>query len=479
MASKALMKVISLILILVMTMTGCTSPQNNVQTPTPIVSSIAPTEASEPTPKAPEPQGVPVPDWAKDATIYEVNVRQYTKEGTFKAFEQHLDRLKKMGVSVLWFMPVYPISQVNRKGTLGSYYAIADYTGINPEFGSEEDFKALVQKCHDKGFYVMLDWVANHTGWDHVWINEHPDWYTKNAKGNITHPAGTDWTDVADLDYNNQDMRKAMLEAMTTWVKDYGVDGFRCDYASGVPMDFWNEAREKLESVKPVYMLAEDDRSMAFMTKAFNANYGWSLYHSLNSIAKGTAKAESLKSYLNTNKTKYPVGTYPMHFIDNHDENSWNGTVEERLANAQYPSLALLFTVPGIPMVYSGQEANLNKRLAFFDKDEIDWSNLSNEERITSLVKLKKDHPALWNGIEGGALNFYEVTDPNVLAYERVKENDRVVVLLNLSKDDKTVTVNFPEAVEGKALETGESIAFGQGAQSVTLKAWEYMIITQ
>ncbi|MCX7772776.1 MAG: alpha-amylase family glycosyl hydrolase, partial [Clostridia bacterium] len=414
-----------------------------------------------------------------DATMYEVNVRQYTEEGTFKAFEQHLPRLKEMGIKILWFMPIYPISEKKRNGTLGSYYAIADYTGVNPEFGTKEDFRALVEKCHEMGFKVMLDWVANHTGWDNKWITEHPDWYTQDAKGNIVIPPTTNWSDVADLNYKNEDMRKAMIDAMATWVKDFDIDGFRCDYASGVPLDFWNKAREQLEAIKPLFMLAEDDKSMAFLTYSFNSNYGWSLYHSLNNIAKGTAKASSLLSYFNVNKSKYPTGTYPLHFIDNHDENSWNGTVEERLGQAQYPSLALVFTAPGMPLIYSGQEADLNKRLQFFEKDQIDWSNLKNEAFIKSLIALKKDHPALWNGQAGGDITFLETSDEQVLAFERIKDGDKLLVLLNFSKDEKTVTVKFANKVEGTTFDTQASVSYAQGDQSVTLKPWGYQIVVE
>ena len=269
----------------------------------------------------------PVPEWSDNATMYEVNIRQYTKEGTFEAFSEHLPRLQKMGVKILWFMPVHPISKVKRNGVLGSYYSVADYYETNPEFGTKEDFKRLVDQCHEMGFKVIMDWVANHTGWDNEWIKKHPEWYTKNDKGEIVYPET--WQDVADLNYNNKSMQKAMLKAMTYWVKEFDVDGFRCDYAGGVPYEFWEKARKKLEKIKPVYMLAEDNSSMALLKYAFNSNYGWSLYNDLNSIAKGSKKAESLKSYfLSTIKT-YPDGTYPLHFIDNHDENSWNGTVEE------------------------------------------------------------------------------------------------------------------------------------------------------
>jgi glycosidase len=420
---------------------------------------------------------VSVPKWSDNATIYEVNIRQYTEKGTFKAFEEHLPRLKEMGVKVLWFMPIYPISSAKRLGSLGSYYAIADYQEINPEFGTKEDFAHLVKACHEMGFKVILDWVANHTGWDNAWINENPDWYTKNTQGEIIYPET--WEDVADLNFDNEKLQKTMIKAMTYWVKEFDVDGYRCDYAGGVPLEFWEKARTKLERIKPVYMLAEDDKSLALMKYAFNSNYGWSLYHDLNSIAKGSKKADSLAGYFKNTIKNYPEGTYPLHFIDNHDENSWIGTVEERMGVAQQAMLTLIFTVPGMPLIYSGQEVNLNHRLEFFDKDEIVWEDFQNEELLTKLIHLKLEHPALWNGNAGGKIAFLESSSERVLVYERQKEEDRIVVLLNLS--DKAADVKFKLESEftGTELMTAESISLIAGENEMSLEPWEFVVISK
>lgn len=418
---------------------------------------------------------VMVPEWSVNATMYEVNIRQYTQEGTFKAFEEHLPRLQEMGVKILWFMPIYPISREKRLGSLGSYYSIADYMEINPEFGTKEDFKNLVERCHEMGFYVILDWVANHTGWDHEWINKHSDWYTKNAQGEIIYPEN--WEDVADLNYDSKAMQKEMKKAMIYWVKEFNVDGFRCDYAGGVPLEFWESVRKALNKIKPVYMLAEDDRSMALMRYAFNSNYGWSLFHDLNSVARGAKKASSLKSYFTNKITAYPPGTYPLHFIDNHDENSWNGTVEERMGEAQQAMLALIFTVPGMPLVYSGQEVNLSHRLEFFEKDEIVWEDFVNEELLTKLIHLKLDHPALWNGDAGGEMKFLKVSSERVLAYQRENEEDRIVVVLNLSDSDRTLTLTMDCEFEGKDLMTADTVSLNVGANELTLKPWEFLIL--
>jgi glycosidase len=420
---------------------------------------------------------VKVPDWSDNATMYEVNIRQYTQEGTFKAFEEHLPRLKEMGIKILWFMPIYPISLEKRLGSLGSYYAIADYQGINPEFGTKEDFQHLVDTCHEMGFKVILDWVANHTGWDNAWIRENPDWYTKNAEGEIIYPET--WEDVADLNFESKDMQNAMIKAMSYWVKEFDVDGYRCDYAGGVPLDFWENVRTKLDRIKPVYMLAEDDRSMAFLKYAFNSNYGWSFYHDLNNVAKGTKKASSLASYFKNKVKNYPDGAYPLHFIDNHDENSWIGTVEERMGVAQQAMLTLIFTVPGMPLIYSGQEVNLNHRLEFFDKDEIIWEDFQNEELLTKLIHLKLEHPALWNGDEGGEIQFLESSKERVLIYQRHKNEDKILAILNLSNQTTEVQFVMEQDFEGKDLMTTENILLVAGENKLSLEPWECIVISK
>ncbi len=420
---------------------------------------------------------VNVPDWSVNATMYEVNIRQYTQEGTFKAFEEHLPRLQAMGIKILWLMPIYPISFEKRLGSLGSYYAISDFQGINPEFGNKEDFKHLMDTCHEMGFKVILDWVGNHTGWDHPWIKENPEWYTHNAEGDIIYPET--WEDVADLNYENKKMQKAMLKDMTYWVKEFDVDGYRCDYAGGVPLEFWETARKKLDKIKPVYMLAEDDRAMSFMTHAFNSNYGWSFFHDLNSIAKGSKKASTLTSYFENAVMGYPKGTYPLHFIDNHDENSWNGTVEERIGGAQQAMLTLIFTVPGMPLIYSGQEVNLDHRLAFFDKDWIDWNDFVNEELLTKLIHLKLDNPALWNGADGGDMQMLKTSNESLMAFTRQLGEDKVVVILNLSDKAKESKVQYQGDFKGTDLMTGDTVELTTGDNKISLEPWEFLVLSQ
>ncbi|MFW5758171.1 MAG: alpha-amylase family glycosyl hydrolase [Bacteroidota bacterium] len=324
--------------------------------------------------------GVPHPEWSEDAILYEVNVRQFTPEGTFNAFAEHLPRIKEMGVDILWFMPVTPIGQTNRKGSLGSYYSVQDYTAINPEFGTMEDFKSLVEKIHALDMHVIIDWVANHTAWDHEWTTKHPEYYYTDSLGNFTPPYDTDWTDVIQLDYDNQELWSTMIEEMKFWVEEMNIDGFRCDVAYLVPVDFWDMARAELEEVKPVFMLAEADHP-ELMENAFNAGYSWTFHHAMNGIAQGTDSVASLNRYFfEENQGNYPDGTYKINFISNHDENSWAGTVFERLGEAMETFAVLANTAPGMFLLYNGQEAALDKRLDFFEKDTINWDNMKYED---------------------------------------------------------------------------------------------------
>ena len=396
---------------------------------------------------APAAQAMPAqPNWANNATIYEVNLRQYTAAGTFKAFETHLPRLKKLGVKILWLMPVHPISVKNRKGTLGSYYSIADYKKVNPEFGTDADFAHLMSTAHSLGFKVVLDWVANHTGWDNPWITAHPDWYTKDSKGNITWPPGTDWTDVADLNYNNQAMRAEMIDSMKYWVTKFDVDGFRADVAGGVPTDFWNQARVALDPVKPMWMLAEDESNRALLDSAFSANYGWSFLNKMASAASSATAGQGSVAKLSIidaigGLEEYPKGTYAMTFITNHDENSWNATEYERFGKSVKLMSALYFTAPGMPLIYSGQEVGLNRKLAFFEKDEIKWTSSPMTAFYTSLVALKTKNSALATDATPAPVVYLPTQSLSALAYGRADGKNKVLVLLNPSNTPATASL--------------------------------------
>jgi len=310
------------------------------------------------------------PEWAKNATIYEVNIRQFTPEGTFKAFETHLPRLKKMGVDILWLMPIHPIGVENRKGSLGSYYAISDYKAVNPEFGTLNDFKQLVKSAQALDMKIIIDWVANHSSPDNVWVKQgHKDWYTLDSLGRLQPTIGTDWWDVADLNYDNKEMRKEMISSMKYWLTEANIDGFRCDVASWVPIDFWVDARKELDATKKVFMLAEAEE--VEMHKAFDMTYGWNLHHIMNDVAKGKKDVTAFYNYAKDNK--HPKSAYRMNFTSNHDENSWNGTEMERMGESRFAFAVFAATFEGMPLVYNGQETSLDRTLKFFEKDSIDW----------------------------------------------------------------------------------------------------------
>lgn len=415
------------------------------------------------------------PEWSKNAVMYEVNVRQFTPQGTFIAFEEHLPRLKELGVDILWFMPIQPISQKNRKGSLGSYYSVQDYKAVNPEFGTMDDFKSLVKRAHEMGFKVMLDWVGNHTGWDNVWMADHKDWYTQDSLGNIIAPVA-DWSDVADLNYDNQSMRQAMLDALKFWVREVDVDGYRCDYAGGVPTDFWEKARQSLDSIKPVLMLGENQDQMNLLNKAFNINYGWAFHHLMNDVAKGKKTALQMDSLLTREDSIYPEKTYALQFTSNHDENSWQGTEYERMGEAAKTMAILSFAVPGMPLIYTGQEAGLNKRLAFFEKDSIDWSNLEMQQFYQKLIQLKKSQPALWNGEAGGQLNMVPNNLPKqVLAFTREKEDNQVLAVFNLSAQPVDVTLDMAKKENYQEYFSGEKVKIKKQA-TIPLNKWEAKI---
>lgn len=416
-------------------------------------------------------------DWSKNANIYEVNIRQYTEEGTINAFREHLPRLKEMGVDILWLMPVQPIGELNRKGSLGSYYSVKDYKAVNPEFGTMQDFKDLVNEAHELGMYVILDWVANHSSWDNTWAFEHPEYYVKNEDGTFHSPF--DWTDVIEFDYNNPAMRDSMTRALKFWIEEADIDGYRCDVAGMVPTDFWNDAVAQLKQIKPVFMLAEDEDNLSLLEYAFDMNYSWKLLHLMNDMAKGEKNVKDLWAYINWNNQTYSPEDYRMNFITNHDENSWNGTVKERMGDAAKAFAVLTYTIPGMPLVYSGQEAGNEKALRFFEKDTIDWSNLVYNNFYTKLNKLKEDNQALWNGLAGGDMfNLNATEDEDVFAFVRVKDDNKLVVIINFSPEKRSFQTGN-EAVIGffKDVFTNENVEIAEGTQ-FDLQPWSYIVLT-
>jgi glycosidase len=389
-------------------------------------------------------------EFLQQAVIYEVNLRQFG-DGGFKEVTNHLPRLSELGVDILWLMPIHPISELNKKGELGSPYSVANYLELNPDYGTEEDFKELIKQAHSKNMLVILDWVANHTGWDNPWITENPDWYTKDLAGNITFPPGTDWTDVADLDYQNQEMQEAMISAMEYWVTEFDVDGFRADVAHSVPVEFWNKASERLHQIKDVFMLAEDGGDMELLETAFDTNYAWSLQGLFNGFGTPYLNASDFRWAMQSQAEQYVNGKYQMIFIDNHDENSWQATVFTRFGD-NVKNLALLsFTIPGMPLIYSGNEVGLDRQLLFFEKDPIvfpakeDWGKSDWEIFYKQLVELKTQNQALWTSGAGGELTVLHEEDTFFLAFARSYQGNDVVVLINLMPEEQTQVLELGE----------------------------------
>lgn len=414
------------------------------------------------------------PEWTRDATIYELNVRQFSREGTFKAVIPKLSEIKALGVNIIWIMPIYPIGIKNRKGPLGSYYSVRNYFGINPEFGNKVDFRALVDSIHSHGMKVILDWVANHTAWDNPLTKEHPNWYKHDKNGNFVPPV-KDWTDVIALDYTKPGLRKYMISAMDYWVKNFDIDGYRCDAAGKVPINFWEQARKSLDAIKPVFMLAEAEGPK--FHEAFDMTYGWDTYHLFNDIAKGKATADQLTTMLKKEKRTYPRDSYRMRFTSNHDENSWSGTVFERLDGGAATFAVLTCTMDGMPLVYDGQEAGMNKRLKFFSRDPIDWKPSPFRELYTKLFTLKHENPALRNGDQGGPMEILSNTKPKtVFAFTRQKSGHKVLVILNLGDKNEDVTITGA-SMSGtyNELFTNHHKTFTSN-ETMSLKPWAYFV---
>ncbi len=416
--------------------------------------------------------------WTHNTNIYEVNLRQYTHEGNFESFRKHLPRLKEMGVQTLWFMPLQPIGKKNRKGTLGSYYSIQDFTGINPEFGDETSFRSLVEDAHQKGFKVIIDWVANHCSWDNIWTGTHPDFFSRDENGNFK-PPFPDWEDVIHLDYSNPQLRSNMLSAMLYWVQAFDLDGFRCDMAHLVALDFWKEARTAIDRIKPLFWLGEfDELDQPAYGEAFDASYSWEWMHKTEAYAR---EKIPLKELIKVLKNYDDLGDRGMRvwFTSNHDENSWNGTEHEKYGGLA-PALAVFSaTWNGIPLVYSGQELPNHKRLRFFEKDEIAWHSPSElQEFYKTLFRLHTDHPALEGGNKEVITHSLKTNEPDkVFAYLRERGARSVLVLLNLSGQAIHNFMIIDERIGGifTNVFTKEEIKVEYG-KSWDLDKWDYKV---
>jgi alpha-amylase len=451
-----------------------------------------------------------VPDWHKNATIYEVNLRHYTRENTFASFEKELPRLKRLGIDILWFMPIQPIGQIEKKGSLGSPYSVAEYLTTNPAYGSLDEFKHMVKAIHDEGMYIIIDWVPNHTSWDNKWIKDHPEYYTKGPDGKITDPVDYNtgekwgWTDVADLNYDVPEMRKAMIDALKFWVTDTGIDGFRMDVAHGVPVDFWKQCTDSLYAIKPLFMLSEGEVPAIVNNGAFVSDYAWEMHHMLNQIAEtqganrnalqtlvaGNVKEGVKKEIVNKNAThidsvmlkkatQYQKG-YQMNFTSNHDENSWADTEFARMGAGHKAFAVLSMLMPGLPLIYTGQESAMDKKLQFFEKDSVPWGDYAYHDFYKTMFDCKHRNQALWNGEYGGSLvKIGTGNDLHIYAFSREKNGDKVIVMINLSAQEQRGQLKLSASHLGKYknIYTNLDMDVKDGLE-VTLKPWDYIVLS-
>lgn len=430
------------------------------------------------------------PEWMGNAVIYEVNLRQGTAERNLRGMQKELPRLKDLGVDILWLMPIHPISEVNRKGELGSYYAVQDYKQVNPEFGTIDDLKEFVRTAHGLGMYVILDEVCNHTGCDNVWLEVDPARYALDKEGKKFGPF--DWTDTYKLDYSNPSTRAAMIDALKFWIEECDIDGYRCDVAGEVPTDFWNEARPQLQALKPIFMLAESSKP-ELLVEAFDADYNWPMKDVFNAIAATQGvnqyakdhdqklpqmNAQSILELLNTQRKQYSLGGVSMNMVTNHDLNSWEGTEFERLGASLGAFAVLSYTLPGMPMMYTGQEVGFNHAFEFFKADDEQPDYTSNEFTAfyEMLNALKHNHPALNAANLQSLFTNHPSDNPNVIAFTRSTADDKVIVVANLSTE--IATLNFA----GQTPETDNLINYFTGAPAElpsTLQPWEFLVLTQ
>jgi glycosidase len=415
-------------------------------------------------------------EWTRDAVIYQLNTRQFTSEGTFAAAQEQLPRLAEMGVDIIWLMPIHPIGEVNRKGTMGSPYAVKDYRAVNPDLGTEEEFRAFVDAAHELGLKVILDWVANHSAWDNPLTQSNPEWYSKTPEGNLMPPEGTDWIDTVDFDYSQPGLREYMTGSLAYWVREFDIDGYRADVAGYVPLDFWQTARVELDAIKPIFMLAEWE-SRDLHARAFDASYGWAWKEELQKVAEGKGNANSMRGYYAGQKVSWPHAAYRMNYTDNHDQNSWDGVASEIYGPAYEAAIALSFVGSGIPLIYNGQEADLDRQLEFFEKDEIEWKTGQYDDLFRQLIALKTEEPALWNGRYGALMvDVPNSASDDVLSFVRGEGSERIFAVFNLSPRSQSITFalarhtgDYSDAINGDA------VAF-DAASELSLEPWDYRI---
>jgi cyclomaltodextrinase / maltogenic alpha-amylase / neopullulanase len=414
------------------------------------------------------------PDWLRDGIIYEVWPRAFSPDGDFKGVTRQLDRLKGLGVNIIWLMPVHPIGTLKAKGSLGSPYAVRDYDAVNPEFGSAADLKELVAAAHQRDMKVFIDVVANHTAWDSVLIGKNPDWYTHDAAGKII-PPNPDWVDVADLDWSKPGLRQYMTGMMVRWLRDYGIDGFRCDYASGVPTEFWNALRPELDKVRPgLAFLAESD-DPELLESAFDIDYAWDFYHAMSDALAGRQPASHVREVWQRAEAKYPRGALRLRFSDNHDQLRTTG--QAGLPAAMAASL-VMYTLDGVPLLYNGMETGDTTESAapsLFEKRPIAWEMAERRPQVApfyqALARLRRAHPAFTRGEVRWLRNSDEA---RVLSYARVTATESFVVVVNLSSRSVSglVEVEAGAYTDVTPAKTGSTATL----PAVFLAPWEFRV---
>lgn len=420
------------------------------------------------------------PEWARNAAIYQINTRQFTAEGTFQAARAELPRLAEMGIDIVWLMPVHPIGEIERKGRLGSPYSVRDFYGVNSEFGTLEDLRAFIADAHALDMHVILDWVANHSAWDNPLVEAHPDWYTRDWRGEMQSVPGTDWSDVADFDYSNPQLRRYMTEVMAWWVRDVGVDGFRADVAGMAPLDFWQTLRAELDKIKPTFMLAEWE-TRDHHDGAFNATYAWSWNNAMHDIAMGDADVGAIRGYYFYDQDNtWPDDAYRLTYTANHDQNAWVATQFDRWGDALEAVFALSVVGEGVPMVYNGQEAGNAKMLEFFERDPIQWADHPLNDHFTALLGLLETNTALWHGEAGGQMVDVANDAPTaVFSFVREKDGDAVFAVFNFAGEARTVTFqDGPHVGVWAEFGTGETADFSDGG-SLDMNAWGWRVFVR
>ncbi len=414
-------------------------------------------------------------EWVKNAIVYEVYLRSFSPEGTFKGLENRLGELQKLGVTVVWLMPIHPVGEMNRKGSLGSPYAIQDYYRINPEFGTETDFRSLVRAVHASGMRIIIDLVANHTSWDSKLMLDHSNWFTHDEEGAIVSP-NPDWSDVADLNYDHHELRKYMIEMMKYWVRDFDIDGYRCDVAELVPTEFWEIARNELDKIKPVMMLAEGTLPEEHLS-AFDLTYAWNVYDQFSGTVNGVAAAHDFEKLLKNESYLYPKNSLRLRFNTNHDKTAWDAPAVNKFgAEGAKLTAVVAFTLPGVPLVYNGEEVGNARRLSLFEKVSIEWVDKNGfRDLYSALTRLRRDHPVFVDG----EIQFLNVAGEKTLAYVRTKGNERVLVAANFSRQSQRVELDCSSLRTAAVMEffSGVRVEIPSSTLSMTIGGLGYTVL--